>query len=265
MKVDYHNFAELEHANYAAMQPMVEVTPGMELRMRPDVLLISNPSLPLPDVNHACLLRTTPDAAPALVDEIVEYFHAKEVTPTIYLSPACTPANLGDLLIERGFSPQKEQEAWLVLDGAQAARLAKPSSDVEMRAITKEEIEIFVNIFLQAFGMPLDYAPFMADAMRPSVQLPNLRHYVAFMKGKPAGVCTALIYHNLIILGSAGILPQYRGRKVLETMGCVLFAEWAPTQLDTALFQTTSGALFQRYLHFVGLKTVSTRTCYTLQ
>ncbi len=264
MRVDYHDFVELERANYAAMQPMVKVTPGMELIMRPDVLLISNPGLPLPDVNHACLLRTTPEAAPALVDEIITYFHAKEVTPTVYLSPACTPANLDALLVERGFSPQKEQEAWLVMDGAKSVRLAKPSPHVEVRTITKEEVDIFVDVFLRAFDMPLEYAPAMAAAMRPSVQAPGVRHYVAFLDGEPSGVCTALTHQNLAVFGSTGILPVRRGRKVFETLLYDLYTELAPTHLDTGLLQTTAGAIFQRFLHIIGFETVFTRTCYVL-
>ncbi len=264
MRVDYHNIAELEQANYAAMQPMVEITPGMELIIRPDVLLVSNPALPLPDVNHACLLRGTPEAAPALIDEIVTYFRSKEVTPTIYLSPACTPANLSDLLIERGFSRQKEQEAWLVLNGVESARLGKPSPQVEVRTITKDEVGVFVNVFLRAFDMPLDYAPFMVEAMRPSIQTPGVSHYMAFWDGEPAGVCTMLTHQNLAVFGSTGILPTRRGRKVFETLFYELCTGLAPSHLNLGLLQTTAGAIFQRFLHIIGFETMFTRMCYVL-
>lgn len=264
MRVDYHDFAELERANYAAMQPMVEVTPGMELIIRPDVLLISNPALPMPDANHACLLQTTSEAAPALMDEITAYFRSKGVMPTVYLSPACKPANLDELLTARGFTRQAEQEAWAILEGKEAVRLAGPSPQVEVRCIDEEDADIFADVFLRAFEFPSDFVPLMAGALRPSMHLENVRHYVAFTDGKPVGVCTRLSYQNMVIFGSAGILPVRRGRKVLETMMHTLYDDAVSLKAEVGLLQTTAGGLFQRFLHIIGWETMFIRTCYVL-
>jgi len=58
MGVSVERIAELERANYAAAAAIADVTPGLEVVLRDDVVLSRSTALPTLDTNHACLVRT---------------------------------------------------------------------------------------------------------------------------------------------------------------------------------------------------------------
>ncbi len=264
MKVSLEDMVALERQNYVAMQPMVAVTPGVELILREDVIITSSQVFPTPDVNHACLLRATRETAPALIAEVVEHFTSRDLPATIFVSPACTPEDLSDLLRQRGFVRQKEQEAWMVLERLADMIRSDPPASVAVHSIDKSEALTFAQVFLKAFGMPEEYAAPMAEVLSPSIGLPGMYHYVATFDGQPLGVCTLICHQDLAIVGSAGIVADRRGLKVLSGLTAAAYTDADAWGCKRALLQTTAGAPFERFLRIAGFKTYFTRTCYTL-
>jgi len=264
MNLTPEQIAELERHNYKAILPTAEVTSGMTVDLRDDVILNSSTMFPTPDLNHACLLRVTPETAPALLDEVTAYFTDREAPATIFVSPACTPADLPARLEARGYVKQKEEEAWMLLEHANDFALTASPRDVEVEQIDQRDALTFARVFLQAFDMPEAYAPVMAQLIKPSIGLPGVFHYLARIDDKPAGVCTLLCHQDLAILGSAGVLPIRRGRRVLASLAFAMHEEAQRQGLDRALLQTTAGTLFERFLRISGFKRAFTRACYTL-
>ena len=263
-KVTTDTIAVLERQNYAAMQPMVAVTPGVELILRNDVVITSSQIFPTPDANHACLLRATRETAPALIAEVVEHFMSRELPPTVFVSPACTPEDLPELLVAQGFVRQKEREAWMVLEKAEDLMRSTPSARVEVHSIDKSETLTFAEVFLKAFGMPEEYAAPMAEVLSPSIGLPGMFHYVATFDGQPLGVCTLICHEDLAIFGSVGIVASLRGLKVLSGLVAHAYADGYAWGCKRALIQTMAGGALERFVRISGLKTYFTRTCYTL-
>jgi len=264
MKVSIEAIAALERQNYVAMRPMIAVTPGVELIMRDDVIITSSQVFPTPDANHACLLRATHETAPALIAEVVEHFTSRELPTTIFLSPACAPEPLPDLLIAQGFVRQKEQEAWMVLEQAKDWVQAAASAQVNVHAIDQSEALTFAGVFLKAFDMPEEFAAPMAEVLSSSIGLPGIFHYVAAFDGQPLGVCTVIYHKDLAIIGSAGVIAGRRGLKVFSGLTARISADAYAAGCRRALLQTTAGAPFERFLRIAGFKTYFTRTCYTL-
>ena len=95
---------ELERANYAAMLPVARVTPGLDVIIRDDIIMTSSKVFPTPDTTHACLLQATPDTVDNLIVQVIDYFQSQGLPTAIYVSPACTPADLPRYLISRGFT-----------------------------------------------------------------------------------------------------------------------------------------------------------------
>lgn len=263
-KVTLEAMAALEWLNYAAMQPMVAVTPGVELILRDDVIITSSQVFPTPDTNHACLLRASRETAPALIVEVVEHFASRELLPTVFVSPACTPEDLPELLAARGFVRQKEREAWMVLERGEDLVRSAPSARVEVHSIDQNEAMTFAGVFLKAFGMPEEYAAPMAEVLSPSIGLPGMYHYVAAFDGEPLGVCTLICHDELAIFGSVGIVATLRGLKVLSGLIAHAYADGEAWGCKRALIQTSAGGALERFARITGLKTYFTRTCYTL-
>jgi hypothetical protein len=264
MKGSIEDIAALERQNYVAMQPMIAVTPGVELILRDDVIITSSQVFPTPDANHACLLRATHETAPALIAEVVEHFTSRELPPTIFLSPACAPEPLPDLLIAQGFVRQKEQEAWMVFEQIDDWVKSEASASVKVQRIDKSEAITFAQVFLKAFEMPEEYATPMAEVLSPSIGLPGTYHYVARFDEEPLGVCTLICHEDLAIVGSAGVIANRRGLKVFSGLTTAVYNDAYTWGCKRALLQTTAGAPFERFLRIAGFKTYFTRTCYTL-
>ncbi len=257
--------AELEWANYAATHSAARVTPGLDLVLREDVILTGSHLLPMPDANHACLVRSTGYAVGALIDEVITYFQGRDVPPTFYLSPACSPDDLPERLIARGFAKQTQEEAWMVLEDIPHRDIPSPTPNVTVRGIEREEVPAFARVFLKAFGMPADYAPPFVQLLEPSVGLENAWHCMAFdRRDQPIGTCSLLTYGQYGVLGSAGIIRSRRGKGAATNMAIAAVDEARRRGLMTLMLQTTSDTLLERLLRIHGFKRVFTRTCYVL-
>jgi hypothetical protein len=133
-----------------------------------------------------------------------------------------------------------------------------------VRRIDKAEAETFATVFLTAFGMPIDFAPGLAQLIEPSINFPGMYHYMAFVDEEPVGVCSLIIYQDVGIIGSAGIVPIRRGGKILNNLAFAVREEGRRHGVKTGLLQTTAGGMFERFLRISGFRRAFTRVCYRL-
>jgi GNAT superfamily N-acetyltransferase len=255
--------AAMERINYEATLAITQTTPGLELHLREDVILTSSDIFPFSDTTHACLLQSTPQTVDQLIDEVTAYFKTKGMQPAIFVSPACTPADLGDRLLRRGFIRQEAEEAWLALDPLPHVDLP-PAGAITVQRIDPTEVLTFAGIFMSAFGLPLDCAPAMAQLLIPSLHVPGVYHYLARCEEQPVGICSLICHQNVGILGSAGVIPAYRGSKASFRLIVEAVQQARRQGVDTLLLQTTAGAPLERLLRINGFKRAFTRIGYIL-
>ncbi len=255
---------ELERANYTAMLPIAEATPGLDVIVRDDVILTSSEIFPAPDTTHACLLQATPSTVDSLIGKVTDYFQSRSLTTTIYLSPACAPADLPRYLLSQGFAKQEMDEAWLVLYNLPNFHIPAAMPRVSVRPICKEEASIFASTFMRAFGMPVDFAPYMAQLLQPCVDLPGVYHYLAHVGEEPIGTCSLLCYKHFGILGSVGVVPEHRKSGAATNLAVRAATDALNQGIESLILQTTAGTWLERLLRISGFKRVFVRTCYTL-
>ncbi|GAB4540582.1 MAG: hypothetical protein Kow0063_30550 [Anaerolineae bacterium] len=255
---------KLEQANYAAMLPVAQVTPGLEVVIRDDVILTSSQIFPTPDTTHACLLRTSSQAADALIDEVRQYFDSRGLPATVYLSPACTPITMAETLSNHGFVRQEAEEAWLVLEDLPDFDLPPTPPGTCVRQIGQDQTELFASTFLSAFELPVDYAPYLAQLLAPCLDLPGVHHYLSFTGEQVTGTCSLLCHENIGILGSVGVIPAFRQRGIATNLAVRAAVDARTNGADTLMLQTTAGTPLERLLRISGFKKAFTRTCYTL-
>ena len=264
METSVERVAELERANYAATATSARVTPNLEVTLRDDVILTSSTGFPTPDSNHACQLRADDQTVDDLIAEVTGHFQTKGLPVAIYVSPACTPRYLPKMLLERGFSKGNEKETWMVLERLSNFDLPSPYPDIPVRSITKEEANVFAEVFLTAFDIPSGFAPLMAQLLRPSVELPTVHHYLAFYEHKPVGTCSLLRHESFGVLGSVGVLTEQRGRGAATNMAIRALIDARERGIDTLMLQTTADTPLERFLRISGFRRAFTRSCYTL-
>ncbi|MBN1584562.1 MAG: GNAT family N-acetyltransferase [Anaerolineae bacterium] len=256
--------ADLEWANYAATLPAAEVTPGLDVVLREDLILTRSEIFPSPDANHACLLRADPQAVEGVIDEAIDYFQSQDTPATIFISPACAPADLANRLSKRGFVRQKEQEAWMVLENLAAVTLPAMSPRVDVRSIAPDDALTMANVFMAAFDMPVEYAPYMAQLLAPSIGLPGIVHYLAFVGGQAVGTCSLMCHRNYGVLGSMGIVPSRRGKRIATSLAIKACLDAIDRGVDTLMLQTAADTMLERLLRINGFIRVFARTSYSL-
>lgn len=264
MTVSIERIAELEWANYAATQAIAQVTPGLDLVMEEDVIITSSPAFPMPDANHACLLRATPETIDPLIDRIVTHFQSLELPAVVYISEACTPADMHRPLRKRGFSRQRGQEAWMVYDDVGRIGIPPMPRRVDVRQIGGDQALTMAEVFMESFGLPGEFAPLMAQLLEPSIDLPEVHHYIAFVNQQPAGVCSLLRCGRFAVLGSAGVRPTFRGSRTATALTIKAMGDAQRHDIDTVMLQTTANTTLERLLRISGFQRAFTRTCYTL-
>jgi len=264
MTVPVERIAELEWANYAATQGIARVTPGLDLVMEEEVIITSSPTFPMPDANHACLLRSIPESVDALIDRIVDHFQSQELPVTVYISEACTPADIQKRLRKRGFTRQRGQEAWIVYNDLDSADIPPLPRGVDVRQVGKDQALTVSEVFMESFGMPIEFAPLMVQLLEPSIDLPEMHQYMAYIDGHPAGVCSMLCYQQYGVSGGTGVLPAYRGSRAATALTVKAMGDAQRNGVETVMLQTIANTLLERLLRINGFKRAFTRTCYTL-
>lgn len=254
----------LERANYAAMRGIAQATPGLDLVLRDDVVITSSTAFPAPDTTHACLLQAAPQKADDLITEVIRYFESRDLPTTIFVSPACTPADLSARLLRRGFTRQEAEEAWLVLKDLASIEIPKTIANISVRQITRQEASTFANTFMSAFELPVDFAPYMAQLLEPCIDLPEVYHYLASAGEEVIGTCSLLCHNSFGILGSVGVVPAHRKNGAATNMAIKAINEAIEQGVDTLMLQTMAGTRLERLLRISGFKKAFVRTCYTL-
>jgi hypothetical protein len=263
MNATRQQIARLERINYEANQAIAQITPGLEVCLRDDVIITSNKFFPYPDVTHACLLQATPQSLDNLITEIIDYFQAKNLPPTLFVSPACTPTDLAERLAQRGFIKQNE-EAWLALENLPTLDIPALYPNVSVQRVTKADLPAFVRVFLNAFDLPADFAPFIAQLTEPSLELAGVYHFLAFSQTEPIGTCSLICCQEVGILGSVGVVPAHRGSRAAANLGYSVVSQARQHGVEALLLQTAAGAPLERLLRLQGFKKMFTRTAYTL-
>ena len=265
MSIDLEWIAKLEWTNYAAQLPTVQATLGINLAMREKSIVLTS-VFPTPDVNHACLLRATPESIDGLIDETIQRFKWNIMPPRVFTSPACSPPDLEARLLTRGFAKQEEEnETWMTLEDLDHYEFPPPGPDVSLAKVTKRDILTFSRIFTTAFDMPGYFTLFLALLLRPSIELPGFHHYIASVDGNPLGICSMIYYESFGILGSVGVVPKRQGGRVATSLLVKSVKDAQLAGINTIILQTASNSAIVRRLRLAGFKAAFTRSCYVLR
>jgi len=266
MDMSPQKMAELELIIPTIVQGLADVVPGVEVLLRDDIVILSSQSFPSVDINRAYLFRTTFEKTDGLIDEVVDFFKTRELPAIMMVSPACTPDNLPERLEARGFVRQEVDEAWIVLENLQKFKVPKVDKGVTVKRVENgEEIAIFSEIMTRAYDMPVDWTPFLAQMLEPTITVPGFAHYLASVKNIPVATLTLMRHKNYVTMGSAGVLPEYRGTRTIYNLAAEVIAEAKREGIETIVIQTSLGPKFERYLRIVGFKLAFRRTEYKLE
>jgi hypothetical protein len=265
MNPDIQKIIEYESIMPNCIEALSSVMPGMNVIKRDNLALIHSKDYPSPDSNRAYLLRETPDKIDDLIDEVIAFFKERDLPTTILVSPACTPDDIPQRLLRRGFVKQEPDEYWVIMEHIKSARVPPTDPKVVVKPVTKENVGCFAETMAAAFEMSPEWAPMLEKIMEPSVGQPNIDHYLAFINEKPVATMTTMHYKDYVVVGSGGIIPEQRGTTLLYNFGIKVLVQARDKGADTVLGQTTVGPLFERFLRIYGFKQAFKRQGFVLE
>jgi hypothetical protein len=255
---------ELEWSNYARTAYFATVVPGIEISISSEVVLITDPSVPLVDGNHAAMLHTTPDRADALIERIVEHYRDRGLRPYVVISPGCTPDDLPRRLEAHGFTLYGDPEVWLTLGKPFYADALRPSKKVVVREIGAEEIPEFCRVMAIAYEMPEDTVPILARNFQYINDLPGIHNYLAYVNDEPVGCMSMFSYMGYGALGGGGVIPSARKADVAVTLAIRGYQDWKKDGNKVMVFQTVLPKM-ERMLRIGGCQRRFTRAYYVLR
>jgi hypothetical protein len=265
MSLDPQKIVEFETVIPTCIQALSSVMPGIHAILRDDLVLIYSTDYPSADTNRAFLLRQAPEKIESLIDEVIAYFKEKNLPTTIMVSPGCAPTDLPQRLLKRGFVRQEPDECWLMLEHIKNMKVPRTDSRIAVRLVTRDDLGVFVETMVAAYEMNPDWIPALENMLEPSIGLPDINNYLAFIDDKPVATVTTMHHKEYVVVGSGGVLPQHRGTNLLYNLAVVALAQARDKGADTILAQTTVGPKFERFLRICGLKQAFKRQGYILE
>lgn len=256
---------QIERLNYEALLPAAQVTEGAEMVLRDDVILTSSQSFPSPDSTHACLLKATPETIDALLDEVTAYFQDKGLPTTIYVSPACTPTDIPDRLLKRGFVENEYKESWVLLEKLEDFRFQPFNEQVVLHRVTPDSVTEFAETFLAAFEQPVEFAPALAELLKPSASLPDTFHYLGKVGEENIGTISLIRYQDYGIIGSGGIVPAHRKSKMVAALFFAAFTAAQNHKIRGLFGQTELGGRAEQLLLPNNFRRLFVRRLFTLE
>jgi len=194
--------------NIIAYNQMFADLPELTVYATDDIYLSLN-VLPVPE-NYVYRTRLTAENVDKRLDEIIQKIsdHTTHIDWTVYRQ--CTPANLGEKLIERGFTIGRIP--WMLMEFSDLPDVTYPD-DFRIEFVADEEM-MAVWRDISARGFHMDSAQIFYDAYIQQGFDPegDIVHYVGYSGGQPVTSASLLCAGGIPGLYNISTLPDFRGK-----------------------------------------------------
>lgn len=208
-----------EEPNYEMPEPWL---PGRRF-IRPTFTLNLSPT---PTVSFVSRVRTTEDQLEATLTEVRAILREHAYTGCAWqVGPSCQPVGLARLLVARGFTPATTppfEPHFTAMMLTREPPMPSPAPGVEARLV--RSFDEYVSAFRAALTATGETEEVIAkwvesapSAWAHESGLAKMTH-IAFADGEIAAAGLVSIGPSAILLGGAGVLPQYRGRGVYRAL-----------------------------------------------
>ncbi len=210
------------------------------------------PEVPIYPLNHAADINVSEDEAESLLNRVTEYFSSRGFPFVCFrISPLTRPRSFTFLLEDHGFE-RKMQNSVMVFKGKKVEDKLNP--EVKVKEISENEIDVFDKLLLTVFEMPIEWKEgfdrLMLERMRKGVKC-----YLAYVAGKPAGICFSLSSMKTGGIFGVGTLEEYRRRGIGTTLTLHAVMDSINEGNDLHTLQTETGEYAERLYRNLGFET----------
>lgn len=173
------------------------------------------PEIPIFVFNHAADINVNENEAEDLLNRVTEYFLSKGVPFVCFrVSPLTRPKSFTSFLENHGFE-RKMENSVMVFKGKQLEDKLNP--EVTVKEISESEIDLFNNLLLTIFEMPVEWKEGFDRLMLERIRKGG-KFYLTYVEGKPVGICFSLSSMKTGGIFGVGTLKEYRRRGIGTTL-----------------------------------------------
>lgn len=218
--------------------------------------------------NYVTLVKLNQITLDGFLKQATEYFASINRTASVYVTPSSDLD--GSELIGHKFEKQYS-DAWMILDDSSILNTYTCDSQIAISKVDSQSVFLtFVETFREAYSgdNPDDpYAnlsPTYVESLKNSYILSDKfkrHHYLAYLKGVPVGVASAIECDGVVAVYNVGTITKYRKSGI----GKAIMAEITKDFLNASILflQTEHGSYVEDWYKSMGYKTMFLGECYS--
>lgn len=212
-------------------------------------VVVCYPEVSMYPANHAAGININEDEAENLLNRVTEYFLSRGSSYACFrISPLTRPSWFTSLLEDNGFEKKSEQSV-MVFKGKRLEDKLNP--DVEVKEISKSEIDVYNRLLLTSFEMPIEWKEGLDKLIRIWIRK-EWKCYLAYVEAKPAGTCALVSSLKTGGIFNVGTLKEYRRRGIGTTLTVHALMDSMNEGNDLHTLQTEKGGNAERLYKKIG-------------
>jgi GNAT superfamily N-acetyltransferase len=145
-----------------------------------------------------------------------------------------------------------------------APPVERPASDVHIRTVTADDVDVFSDVLLRGHGVPEGELELAGASQRHWAELTGTTLYLATAGGQPAAAAVLRTGDGIGYLANASTLPEFRGRGCQTALLARRIADASAAGCELVAGQATYGSTSQRNMERIGLRPAVTLTTWRM-
>ena len=222
-------------------------------------VLYSNQKIPTTEFNHAFKVNVPEFEADKLVGDVVRYYESIGAKPCFRISPTTRPQNLANYLRRQGFKLALEED---VMTYGVEDKSFKADSNVNVVTTDGNLTDVWNEIFIKSFEVPAVMRDAFSDMHKKVIQHKEIKPYLGYFQGKPAGACALLSFNSVGGIFNVGTVQEHRGKGVATALLHAVISDSLSIGNDLLYLITTKGSNAERLYASLGFRLDHTLSRY---
>jgi GNAT superfamily N-acetyltransferase len=211
------------------------------------------PELPVFHFNHAATINVEDREVEGLLKKATKFFQSRGCPYVCFrTSPLTRPKTFTSLLEDNGFK-KKLEESIMVFKGKQLEN--KLNSDVKIKEISTMEIDVYTELFLTNFEMPIEWKKGV-DRLALNWIHQGWKCYLAYVREKPVGTSLLSSWNRTGGIFNVGTLKKYRRRGIGTSLTLCALMDSIDEGNNLHTLETIKGGNAERLYKKIGFETV---------
>jgi len=232
---------------------------GVDIQRFGNATAFSVRNIPGPSFNT---VKGLTDGDEQFVDQLIEFYSAREIPVRFELTPAHASPDLLAHLQQAGFY---QTDFHTSLYGSLTQNAVTVDERITIRGLESHEFDLFAKIYAQGFQMP----SFLQSGIAQNNAILHDNHYwnfyLASVEDEPAGIGVLFVKDGIATLAAAATVPHLRNKGVQNALIQQRIQHAATLHSGLVVGQAKFGSVSQNNMERAGLNIAYTKAIWVRQ